>query len=81
MFGSAEFIIYYGFGTFFTALLGDPRPLLAGCWAVAIMSHVSLFQRLWFAWRRYRFVDPGGKPVAPEPEPEADEPAGAIESS
>jgi archaetidylinositol phosphate synthase len=83
VFGSAEFIIYYGTGVFFTALLGDPRPLLAGCWAVAIMSHVSLFQRLWFAWRRYRFVDPAGKPVAPEPEPEpeGDEPAATAPSS
>src|SRR5580698_5495458 len=46
-------------GVFFTALLHDPRPLLAGCWAVAIMSHVSLLQRVRFAWKRYRFVDPG----------------------
>jgi phosphatidylglycerophosphate synthase len=58
LFGSAEFIIYYGSGAFFTALLHDPRPMLAGCWAVAIMSHVSLLQRVYFAWRRYRFVDP-----------------------
>jgi hypothetical protein len=59
LFGSAEFIIYYGAGVLFTALLDDPRPLLAGCWAVAIMSHVSLLQRVRFAWKRYRFVDPG----------------------
>jgi phosphatidylglycerophosphate synthase len=59
LFGSAEFLIYYGTGVFFTALLDDPRPLLAGCWAVAIMSHVSLAQRVRFAWKRYRFVDPG----------------------
>jgi phosphatidylglycerophosphate synthase len=59
LFGSAEFLIYYGTGVFFTALLDDPRPLLAGCWAVAIMSHVSLLQRVRFAWKRYRFVDPG----------------------
>jgi phosphatidylglycerophosphate synthase len=59
LFGSAEFIIYYGLGVFFTAVLDDPRPLLAGCWAVAIMSHVSLLQRVRFAWKRYRFVDPG----------------------
>lgn len=58
LFGSAEFLIYYGTGVFFTALLHDPRPLLAGCWAVAIMSHVSLLQRVRFAWKRYRFVDP-----------------------
>jgi phosphatidylglycerophosphate synthase len=59
LFGSAEFLIYYGSGVLFTALLHDPRPALAGCWAVAIMSHVSLLQRVWFAWKRYRFVDPG----------------------
>jgi phosphatidylglycerophosphate synthase len=58
LFGSAEFIIYFGFGVLFTAILDDPRPLLAGCWAVAIMSHVSLLQRVGFAWRRYRRVDP-----------------------
>jgi phosphatidylglycerophosphate synthase len=58
LFGSAEFIIYFGTGVLFTALLDDPRPLLAGCWAVAIMSHVSLLQRAFFAWKRYRFVDP-----------------------
>ncbi|HEY4056603.1 MAG TPA: hypothetical protein VGM39_08335, partial [Kofleriaceae bacterium] len=59
LFGSAEFIIYYGAGIVFTAILHDPRPLLAGLWAVAIMSHVSLGQRVRFAWKRYRFVDPG----------------------
>jgi phosphatidylglycerophosphate synthase len=59
LFGSAEFIIYYGTGAFLTAALRDPRPLLAGCWAVAIMSHVSLLQRVLFARRRYRRVDPG----------------------
>ena len=66
LFGSAEFLIYYGLGVFFTALLHDPRPLLAGCWAVAIMSHVSLLQRVRFAWKRYRFVDPGLAVVADE---------------
>jgi len=59
LFGAAEFLIYYGCGVFVTALLNDPRPLLAGCWAVAIMSHLSLLQRVRFAWKRYRFVDPG----------------------
>jgi len=58
VFGSAEFIIYFGLGVFFTAILGDPRPLLAGVWSVAIMSHLSLLQRVVFAWRRYRQVDP-----------------------
>jgi phosphatidylglycerophosphate synthase len=58
LFGSAEFLIYFGAGVLFTALLHDPRPLLAGAWAVAIMSHVSLLQRIIFAHRRYRFVDP-----------------------
>src|SRR4026208_1322034 len=59
LFGSAEVLIYYGFRVLFTALLHDPRPALAGCWSVAIMSHVSLLQRVRFAWKRYRFVDPG----------------------
>ena len=59
MFGSAEFIIYFGGGVFLTALMRDPRPLLAGCWAVAIIGHVSLLQRVRFAWQRYRRVDPG----------------------
>ena len=58
LFGSAEFLIYFGAGVLFTAVLHDPRPMLAGAWAVAIMSHVSLFQRILFSWKRYRFVDP-----------------------
>ena len=58
LFGSAEFIIYYGSGVLFALLLDDPRPMLAGVWAVAIMSHLSLLQRIVFAWRRYRHVDP-----------------------
>jgi phosphatidylglycerophosphate synthase len=69
LFGSAEFLIYYGTGVFCTALLHDPRPMLAGCWAVAIMSHVSLLQRVRFAWQRYRFVDPGLR--APEDDAKA----------
>jgi phosphatidylglycerophosphate synthase len=74
LFGSAEFIIYFGTGVFFTALLHDPRPMLAGAWAVAIMSHVSLLQRVGFAWKRYRRVDPAGG-VLPEPPAEAPEPS------
>lgn len=58
LFGSAEFLIYFGTGVLFTAILQDPRPCLAGIWAVAIMSHLSLMQRVVFAWKRYRFVDP-----------------------
>ncbi|MCA9688210.1 MAG: CDP-alcohol phosphatidyltransferase family protein [Myxococcales bacterium] len=58
LFGSAEFIIYFGAGLLAAALSDDPRPLLVGCWAVAILSHVSLLQRVRFAWRRYRLVDP-----------------------
>jgi len=58
VFGSAEFIIYYGLGVLFTAILQDPRPLLAGAWAVAVMAHVSLVQRVVFAWKHYRNVDP-----------------------
>lgn len=59
LFGSAEFLIYFGTGVLFTAALHDPRPCLAGIWAVAVMSHLSLMQRVVFAWKRYRFVDPG----------------------
>ena len=58
VFGSAEFLIYFGIGVLVTALTHDPRPALVGVWAVAVMSHLSLFQRVVFAWRRYRFVDP-----------------------
>ena len=75
LFGSAEFLIYYGFGVLFTALLHDPRPALAGCWAVAIMSHVSLLQRVRFAWKRYRFVDPG---LGGDPGGRSDVPPAAI---
>jgi len=66
IFGSAEFLIYFGFGVLFTAIMQDPRPCLAGIWAVAIMSHLSLFQRVWFAWKRYRFVDPAAIAVDDE---------------
>jgi phosphatidylglycerophosphate synthase len=59
VFGSAEFLIYFGIGVLVTAIKDDPRPVLAGVWAVAVMSHLSLFQRVFFAWRRYRLVDPG----------------------
>lgn len=70
IFGSAEFLIYFGAGVLFTALLHDPRPLLAGIWAVAILSHVSLLQRIAFAWRRYRRVDPAALIAAGEDSPE-----------
>jgi phosphatidylglycerophosphate synthase len=63
VFGSAEFIIYFGTGVLFTAILQDPRPMLAGAWSVAIMSHVSLLQRAAWAWKRYRFVDPAARAV------------------
>ncbi len=59
LFGSAEFLIYFGMGVLWTAILHDQRPLLAGVWAVAIMSHLSLLQRIFFTWQRYRHVDPG----------------------
>lgn len=68
LFGSAEFLIYFGTGVLFTAVLDDPRPCLAGIWAVAIMSHLSLMQRVAFAWRRYRFVDPGAATADEQPE-------------
>jgi phosphatidylglycerophosphate synthase len=82
LFGSAEFLIYFGTGVLFTALLADPRPMLAGVWAVAIMSHVSLLQRIVFAYRRYRFVDPmhfdEREISAPAAPPDLDEDRGAI---
>ena len=58
VFGSAEFIVFFGAGALFTALLHDARAMVAGIWAVVLMSHISLLQRIAFAWRRYRFVDP-----------------------
>ena len=67
LFGSAEFLIYFGAGVLFTAILRDPRPLLAGCWTVAIMSHISLLQRVRFAWQRYRNVDPAKPTPGPVP--------------
>jgi phosphatidylglycerophosphate synthase len=66
LFGSAEFLIYFGTGVLVTLVLNDPRPSLAGIWAVAIMSHLSLFQRVFFAWKRYRFVDPAALAAAEE---------------
>ena len=77
LFGSAEFIIYFGTGLFLTALLHDLRPMLCGAWAVAIMSHVSLLQRVFFAWKRYRKVDPAGRPL-PEPPADADDAADVV---
>lgn len=77
LFGSAEFIIYYGAGAFFTALLDDGRPMLIGCWAVAVLSHVSLLQRVVFAWRRYRTVDPGAAAQAAASESEPAKPDAA----
>lgn len=58
VFGSAEFIVYFGISSLITAATVDPRPMLVGVWAVAVMSHVSLLQRIVFAWRRYRGRDP-----------------------
>lgn len=72
LFGSAEFILYFGVGLFLTALTKDLRWALGGVWAVAILSHVSLLQRVWFARRRYRRVDPAGREL-PETADEDDE--------
>lgn len=62
MFGSAEFIVYFGGGALVTAIARDPRPMLVGAWAVAVLSHLSLLQRIVFAWKRYRRVDPAKLP-------------------
>lgn len=72
LFGSAEFILYFGVGLGLTAITHDLRWALGGVWAVAILSHVSLLQRVWFARRRYRLVDPAGREL-PEPEATRDE--------
>ena len=58
MFGSAEFVLYFGLGLLGEAIWSPGWSLLAGCWVVAIVSHLSLLQRLFFAWQRYRNVDP-----------------------
>lgn len=75
LFGSAEFIIYFGMGALLTATMRDPRPMLIGIWAVAVMSHVSLLQRIAFA-RRYRGVDPAAleanDPSRPDTNPSTD---------
>jgi phosphatidylglycerophosphate synthase len=71
VFGSAEFLIYFGVGVLLTAIGHDPRPVLAGVWAVAVMSHLSLFQRIFFAWRRYRRVDPAALLATPGAREEA----------
>lgn len=68
LFGSAEFILYFGVGLCATAITHDLRPALGGVWAVAILSHVSLLQRVWFARKRYRRVDPAGREL-PDHEP------------
>lgn len=65
LFGSAEFIIYFGTGLFVTAILHEPWPVLCSLWAVVVMSHISLLQRVHFAWKRYRKVDPAGRPLPP----------------
>ena len=61
LFGSAEFILYFGVGLALTAITHDLRWALGGVWAVAILSHVSLLQRVWFSRKRYRLVDPAGR--------------------
>lgn len=65
MFGSAEFILYFGTGLFLTALLDDPRPALVGIWAVAVLSHLSLLQRVVFTYQRYRRINPAAPPTPP----------------
>ena len=72
IFGSAEFIIYFGTGALITAISHDLRPMLVGCWAVVVLSHVSLLQRVAFAWRRYRNVDPAKLPARIIPGDEID---------
>lgn len=68
MFGSAEFMIYFGLGLLITAITGNPKAMIAGCWAVAVISHISLLQRIAFAHSRYRKIDPVDMMAEEEPE-------------
>ncbi|MFH0899789.1 MAG: CDP-alcohol phosphatidyltransferase family protein [Pseudomonadota bacterium] len=54
LFGSAEFIIYFGGSLLVMSIIDRPIAGVLGAWLVAIMSHISLAQRMVFAWHRYR---------------------------
>lgn len=54
MFGSTEFMIYFGFPLGFMWLFNEPRLGVLACWLVAVLSHVSMLQRVVFSWRNYR---------------------------
>ena len=58
LFGSAEFIIYFGAGVLISALTHKTVPMLIGAWLVVVMSHLSLLQRIMFAWTHYKNIDP-----------------------
>jgi phosphatidylglycerophosphate synthase len=53
IFGSAEFLIYFGIPTLFAAPFGVEWPVVCGVWAIAVLSHVSLLQRIAFIAKHY----------------------------
>ncbi len=57
-FGSAEFLLYFGGGALLTGIFNDDRFVLVSVWIVCILSHLSLLQRIKFAWKYYSNVDP-----------------------
>ena len=77
MFGSAEFLIYFGIPTLFAGAFGVEWPVVCGIWATAILSHVSLFQRIAFIARHYgrkaRDARPASAPGADDATPGAGE--------
>lgn len=60
-FGSAEFVLYFGAAVLAMAISRDARCIVAGAWAVALLSHFSLLQRIIFVWKRYRSVNPDAR--------------------
>ncbi len=83
MFGSAEFLIYFGIPTLGGALARNAWPIVVGIWLTAILSHVSLLQRLVYVARNYGRGRRGGDPrpaEACEPEPPAGGSADAAEN-
>jgi CDP-diacylglycerol---glycerol-3-phosphate 3-phosphatidyltransferase len=52
-FGSAEFLVFFGIPTLFAAPFRAEWPVVFGIWASAILSHLSLFQRLRYVAKHY----------------------------
>lgn len=62
VFGSAEFLIYFGLPTLGGAVACNPWPVVVGIWLTAVLSHVSILQRLVYVARHYRRS--GGAPAS-----------------